>query len=189
MDSLEIRYAREQDISDIIKISNRELGENYFSEVTEKLTGTTEILLRIAATERDQVVAFCYSRFMKLPALKKELNLKKIPVSLPPKHPVGLMKTIAVQNEYKNMGIGTRLITDTINIMQEQKITSFFLLAWKSRKSINVLGIMKYFRFSIILTIPGYWYNESLEKGYSCPVCGSPPCCCEAALFYKNTRG
>jgi hypothetical protein len=37
--------------------------------------------------------------------------------------------------------------------------------------------------FKNIKMLPNYWLNDSIEKGYCCKICGTPPCHCSAEVF------
>lgn len=38
--------------------------------------------------------------------------------------------------------------------------------------------------FNFVLEIPDYWYEDSVQKGFSCPQCGNP-CHCACVIFEK----
>jgi len=58
--------------------------------------------------------------------------------------------------------------------------------AWKQKESgvINVDGILKQSGLQAHKTIENFWASDSMEKNYTCPSCGSPPCRCSVVLYF-----
>lgn len=75
------------------------------------------------------------------------------------------------------------LVKDSIDEFKRREIKTVCSIAWKSKYRTNIGGILKRLGFEQILEIQNYWKEDSIEKGYSCPVCGGPPCKCSAVIY------
>lgn len=69
---------------------------------------------------------------------------------------------------------------------QEYKVNVISCVAWKHGVQENIGGIMKYFEFNSSIEIKDYWKKESEEENFTCPICGTPPCLCQAKIYFKG---
>jgi len=99
------------------------------------------------------------------------------------KSPIGVIKTVGVNPEYKNQGIGTLLTSKGIEILQKEA-TTIISMCWDQKDETPFARVLEKCNMHLIKTIPAYWEEDSLAKKYSCKICGEPPCLC-AALIYE----
>ncbi len=99
------------------------------------------------------------------------------------KSPIGVIKTVGVNAECKNQGIGTLLTQKGIEILQKEAKT-IISMCWDQKEDTPFARVLEKCDMSLIKTIPAYWEEDSLVKKYSCKICGEPPCLC-AALIYE----
>jgi len=97
---------------------------------------------------------------------------------------IGVIKTIAIDDEYQGLGIGTELCYVAIQDLIMDNVDIIICIAWKTNKGINISGILKKFEFNEAFTVNNYWYEDSIRENFFCPICGEPPCTCEAVVFY-----
>jgi ribosomal protein S18 acetylase RimI-like enzyme len=99
------------------------------------------------------------------------------------KSPIGVIKTVGVNPEYKNEGIGTLLTQKGIDILQKHA-KSIISMCWDQKDDTPFARVLEKCNMHLIKTIPAYWEEDSLVKKYDCKICGEPPCLC-AALIYE----
>lgn len=97
---------------------------------------------------------------------------------------IGVIKTIAVAQEYQGVGIGTELFYIAIQDLTFSDVDLIIAIAWKSKTGINIERILQKFNFIRAFSVPNFWEKDSIEEGFYCPVCGEPPCSCEAVVYY-----
>lgn len=102
-----------------------------------------------------------------------------------PAYTTGLIKSVAVKQEYRQKGIGAELIKEAIERLKDMSCELILAVAWASGKPGSSPKILEKLSFKNILGVEEYWKEDSLKEGYSCPNCGKPPCRCKA-LFYLH---
>ncbi len=183
---LSIRPFTKADFADIISIANNSLGNNYIilAELHSYLTINNKIGL--VATVNNQIAGFALAQIGDLDELMKliltEHNWFKKQFSN--YHTIGILKTIAVDPTFLNLGIGTALTKYRINILNK-KCDTILAISWEHKQNAANTKILEKCGLSLKLKIENYWQKDSLQKGYNCQTCGPPPCKC-AALIYTN---
>ncbi len=98
--------------------------------------------------------------------LEKCFKQKNIPRMLSHTDQLGVLKSIAVDQNYQGNGIGTILSKDAINSFKERGVTTIFTIAWKSEKGVNLGGILKLLEFDYLYECLDYWKDESIEDSF-----------------------
>lgn len=168
-------------ISKITKIADEELGKSYLDINSFKFGKSC--FLRVAKQKNETVLGFCISSITSKLIMELQLGLKL--TSKNSTSTIGLIKTLAVNKEYQNIGIGFNLVADAITNFKKQQIKTIICLAWKSKNGVNIAGIMQQHQFKILKEIPNYWEKESIKHKFNCPECGYP-CNCSALIYLKN---
>ncbi len=191
LESYRIIDMTNQHFSDIFRIADKQLGQDY---VTPALLHTciaqeNGYIGRTAIDKKThQVLGFCISFTLDRQALPDLLNSDDdaIPYPLNQANDLGVIKTIAINKHFKGYGIGTSLIEDALNAFHERHRHTVFTIAWKSKLGINLHGVLMKTGFKRLFEIPNYWYQSSIENGCHCSVCGKPPCVCSAVIYTKT---
>ena len=83
---------------------------------------------------------------------------------------------------YQGMGIGKELVNRS-----EKKVEKFHLphvsIIWNYEGN-KIIPLFEKTGYKKIANFPEFWKNDSLEKKYSCNICGLP-CKCEALIMVK----
>lgn len=190
-ENIEIVDIEEKFIPHIINISDNQIGNSYITKdlLNSCILNKDNYIGKVAIdTLQQKVSAFCISYTINNEDLNAifTLNKDKIPRVLQYSNSLGFIKSIAVHEKYKGYGVGTKLIQNSIDEFCKRGRTTIFTIAWKSKESINLKGVLENLDFHNVLEIPNYWKKDSLEKQYKCPVCGIPPCECSAVIYIKT---
>lgn len=134
-----------------------------------------------------QVVGFSVGAIFDQEELNSYLNISRedLPLALQSADRVGVLRTIAVDEQFEGRGIGTKLAEKRIQRIQQKGVTAFCAVGWEEDGNVNISGLMDYFGFEEELRIENYWKDESIENDYHCANCGEPPCTCSAVIFTK----
>ncbi len=156
-----IREYKKSDTADILEFTDVNLGNAYI-----KVSDLQDFLILVAEDlETEKCVGVC------LFYIDAETNR-------------GVVKTVVVASEFSGKGIGTKLISSAVENLQSRGIEKFISPLWKSGDRINSDIIFRRNGFVPVKEIPDYWYEDSLLRNYSCPVCGSA-CHCSCVIYEK----
>lgn len=187
---LEITDLRTEHIPDALSISKKELGIDYLSEsdFLECLKPDNGYFCKVAVSN-DRVHGFVINHvfgpeeadeYLKLPISKERdeiLSVKR----------TGILDSASVNEDFKGMGIGSRLIEASYNDMLINDVDVICAMAWKSvNGTTNIKGILERIGLRETISIPGYW-NLMVEspEGHHCPYCKEPPCKCFGVFYVK----
>jgi len=156
---VEIRNLRSADVVGVIAIANVLLGENYITE-----TDLSEGKVFVAEDgELGRIVGFCI-------------------VLVGAKDGKSYVRTVAVAQEFSGRGIGTALVAKAVDYLEGLGVKSIFSPLWKHDGVVNSDVIFRRNGFVPVREIPDYWLKDSIEKGYSCPMCGKV-CHCVCVMY------
>ncbi len=181
-----IRQAKVSDFPAITRIADYQLGKNYITEkfLREILSEDDSTFCLVAYNSKTSKVAgFCICKQVPYSELKAMANGKEIN-ELRFENNIGIIKTVAVDERTKNLGLGSMLIGEGLITMEKQGITCFATPAWKHAGIINLNSILEKCGFERSIEFPNYWYGSSIKEGFSCPHCGNP-CHCSCVFYIK----
>ena len=178
-------------IPQILDISDEQLGKDYLSnELLENIIDNdTNVICKLAFSQiGNKVIGFCLAFVVEPQDIASIIKVpeRQISRALRDSEKIGVIKTIAVDNKYKGYGVGRKLAEDCYNELLRKKVQSLCSVAWKGKEKVNINGILTNLGFERYIEIPDYWSEDSLQKGYSCPNCGQPPCHCSAVIYTRS---
>ena len=179
-----IRNFNENDFESIIQIANSRFGNDYIQKQELAHYLKEENKIGVVALINNEIVGFALAQTCDLKTLldivlcKQEwFNEHFIKVET-----IGLLKTIAVDSNYTNQGIGKALTEYRIKELHKQA-KSLLAISWRNKNNSANVHILEKIGFTLKLEIENYWGKDSITKGYDCIVCGKPPCNCEALIY------
>lgn len=99
---------------------------------------------------------------------------------------VGVVKTIVVEPSSRRMGIGGMLV-DALGRTVSRRGTRLVVSdVWRHDGIENSGPLLASHGFSSIGIIDGYWADDSIRRGYVCPVCETIPCTCQADIYVRR---
>ena len=180
-----IQLIQENHYADYVKLIGSQLGEGYFTTADfAQLTANPNALCFEAIDTDNNVLGVITS--MILPYSEAIDLLKISPENLPAyaktATEIGIFKTIAISKNAQGQGIGSRLTKHLLEQLQ-QRVSVVACVAWKYGETENIKGVMNAFEFKCYQEIPDYWVEDT---DFICPACGSPPCHCQANIYFKQ---
>lgn len=91
-----------------------------------------------------------------------------------------------VDELHQKKGIGNSVTKELINCFIKKDVHVISCVAWRHDEVENIGGIMRQLGFKKNILIKKYWEKESLEEQFDCPICGKPPCLCDANIYFKS---
>ncbi|MCB0430937.1 MAG: GNAT family N-acetyltransferase [Flavobacteriales bacterium] len=179
-----ITDASDTDVNDIVSIADQQLGQGY---LTPELTLTflqPPNRCRIIYNQDKQTIAFCIILLLKASEISTRLGLTTHPL-LPAEGMVGVIKTIAVAGPHQGKGIGRVLVQDAVQFLAGMRVKVFLCPTWKHNETVGLGNILEQSGFHTLEVIHRYWEKDSLERKYTCPACGAPPCTCTAVIYAR----
>ncbi len=155
---IKLRNLQPADTDEVLAIADVQLGESYL--VVEDLSACNVIVAVDVVLQK--CVGFCLSY------MGQEGD--------------AYVRTVAVSTDYSGQGIGTALIAKSVDYLKSIGAKKIMSPLWKHDGIVNSDVVFRRNGFRPVREIPDYWYADSLEKGYSCPVCGKG-CHCTCVMY------
>jgi ribosomal protein S18 acetylase RimI-like enzyme len=100
-------------------------------------------------------------------------------------HRVGSMETASVTESLQGQGIGQELARHRIRWLSEAGCTAMIGVSWESGLANTSDRVFRKLGFERLSQVKGFYADDSVRRGFICPVCGLPPCRCSASLYVK----
>lgn len=187
--NVEIRDLRQSEIPEVMRISDEQLGDDYFEDRLrpEDLEDPRQIY-RVAEMRSDHICGFCFSRLIGGEQKNGYIEDMHLPSEMKEETDVAILQTAAVEGKYQNRGVGVELAADTMEQIQNWDTNLVLSEGWrdKRKEQANISPIMHFLDFDVVAEIENRWEEDSYNKEFSCPSCGEPPCTCDAVMFAKE---
>lgn len=184
---IKIEKGRPEHLSKVLLLLSHQLGEGYM-EPSDITFGPEEVLY--VATYQGEVVGFALSKLLEKDKFKEQLlgHKYRIPADIKVADQLGklaLIDSVAIDPAYQKQGIGSKLIEKTLEALQALDMEVVISFGWKEDGNVNIAPTFNYFQFKTRHEFEKFWYQDSIEKDYTCPHCGHP-CECDAVLFSRT---
>jgi ribosomal protein S18 acetylase RimI-like enzyme len=183
--SYTIREILSEDKEAILDIWEERLAHGYprEKELNEALDVDSDTVCLVAVESNTRtVVGFAIGLVLSVEAFNKKLGSDSLPWD---SGEIVLLDTNCVCESYVNYGIGTNLMQKRLDEFSSLGFTRFVSFCWLRSEGQDSSGILEKNGFSVIEEFPNYWYESSIEDGFTCPDCGNP-CFCDAQLYVKD---
>jgi GNAT superfamily N-acetyltransferase len=101
------------------------------------------------------------------------------------RHRVGSMETASVIESRQGRGLGQQLARPRIEWLAARGCTAAIGVSWRSGLAHTSDRVFERVGFTRAADAPAFYVDDSLARGYVCPVCGQPPCRCAATFYVK----
>lgn len=180
---MDIAIAQPDDKVDILHLADRQLGAGYLDpqllcELLDSSGGFT-----LVAKRETRVVGFAMCLILDADEARR-MTRTEVP-NLGHADCIGIVKTVAVSPDSAGMGIGTDLVRACLDRFRAVGVRAAMSIAWKKGNVVNIRGVLTTCGFREFATVEDFWAEESLEEGFDCPACATPPCRCSAVMFAR----
>lgn len=166
------------DIEEALKLADFGLGKGYLigSDFTDP-----RAISRVAL-DGGVVTGFALSQIIDTKALlAKYPKLKSCVSDL--ESQLGIFRSVVVAEGRRDKGIASALMKESLHELSKKGVSVILMLGWKHGGEVPIGKLATKFKFKQVARIPGLWTESSIEEGFTCPVCGPPPCKCEAIVY------
>ena len=115
----------------------------------------------------------------------KEILFCEIPKPILELEKIGYRKMTAVSPEFQRIGVAKRLFESGNNWMKEHGAEVILSAVWIKKGKTTFGQMLVKQGFEPLVFAKNYWKNDSLKRKFICPVCGEPPCECDAMVYAK----
>ncbi|MDR2931050.1 MAG: GNAT family N-acetyltransferase [Propionibacteriaceae bacterium] len=180
--SLVVRDRVAEDRLALLRIADEELGQGYFDDETASdADHVDDHFIKVAEID-GKLAGFAYCMIQDWPSAEHVIRASA-PRHLRHATVIGVLKTVAVKHDQQSRGIGTALCLACLDEFRRRGVQAVYSVAWRNGDTINIGGILERANFTPFATVEDYWAEDSLQQGYDCPTCGSPPCHCAAVMY------
>ena len=172
--------------ADYVALIGAQLGEGYLTENHfVELASDPQAVCFEAQNANGDVLGVITAKILEKQAA---FELLKITAAQAPEYAqrsekIGIFKTIAISENAKGQGIGTKLVQALMDAFQQAHLQAAACVAWQYGETENIKGIMHRFGFERVAEIPDYWIDD--PEPFICPACGKPPCRCQANIYFR----
>ncbi len=186
MKKILVKPMKHADLLAVLQIADDAFGKSYIEKETLL---NPKIFTQVATTDSGGIVGFSCGMVQDSELLNNTLG--SLPQSIRQQvagcHKIGITKSLAIRNDMKNSGVGALLFSHRMETFKAKGVEAILMPGWqKPDGTTSINNIAHRFGFQQLGVVNNYYYEESLRRGYYCPVCGAPPCQCSAVMYWKK---
>lgn len=184
--TVSIEKITKRQIPAVLSIADKQLGAAFIN--IEGLLSDENISAFASISEK--IIGFCTGKQIPLQKLYEDIpQLKSMKLrQLEAVENLGMVASVATDPSYSGRGIGTALVEYCIHQLEARGLNVLVMTGWKSNEGIHIGSIADKHGFEKLLEVADFWKEDSLNKGYSCPSCGEPPCHCSAVVYIRHSQ-
>lgn len=162
-----------KDIDAIMATLSECLGKGY---IDANELGHDDGAVLVCKNKRGELCGVAIARFSLPKELEKLVGIRGS----------GFLKSVAVNESYRNRGIGMLLATACVEWFESNGIKTVDSLAWVRGGKCQSEHMLERCGFKRNMIVENFWLADSMERNYYCPECGQP-CVCPAVLFTRTS--
>lgn len=172
------------DISEVIGISDELFGKGYMSKSDFLKYIDTRENLSLVARLNGKIVGFQLMQIVHEEGFFELAlgNSEWFEGESSRLFPVGVLKSVAVSVDSMRKGVATALTIKSLEVLKE-KSKGIISVLWDQNGKMPVAKILERCGMRKVHKIEGFWSQDSRINGYSCRICGAPPCKCDAHIY------
>lgn len=98
---------------------------------------------------------------------------------------VGYLETICVAEQARGKGVGKALVRELELWLIERRVSWAAAHCWMNGSMGNSARLLSSCGWREVAYMPNHFLKATLQSGISCPICGDPPCLCDAKAMVK----
>jgi GNAT superfamily N-acetyltransferase len=177
---------------DVLFVVDRIFGENYMClEDIEEYMVNPNHFGDILLTEGDRIIGLALYRFLDDDSREEVIVYNNIFKTYGHsechvyRHGTITFDTLLVIPEFQGNGFGKAMVQNMFdNVNRIPSAKNMVSISWINDRPVNSDKIFLEFGFKEICVIPEFWLADSIDKEYSCPICGNPCHCAAKFLFH-----
>jgi GNAT superfamily N-acetyltransferase len=176
------------DLDEVLGLFNRELGDPLYSMASLRAVLDDPTATLVVTRLDGQIAGAALGRLLVPGDLDYYLRFGD-PVERAFKAgTVGSLEALAVAPAARHRGRGRALVGAVAAWLFGAGSASIVVVGWDSGRADSSLPLLRAMGYAESTRVDRFYEEESLEAGWSCPVCGVP-CTCGAILFLRGWAG
>jgi len=180
--AIRIKNITADDFDEIIFLCDSAFGKNYIVKDYLEQFVFAENGFGFVAFYKNELAGFVLNNVFSNNYIPENKLLIKISFLISTQE-FGVLKTMAIKEQYQQKGIGNALIDYSLKTFGE-KTKRIVSIIWDHPGN-YLTKLLEKKHFKYIETIPDFWKEESTNRKFECKLCGSPPCLCTAQIWLK----
>lgn len=171
----------------ILILSDTSFGINYLtpSELGDYHSNLNSKVIIIESN--DKLRGFSLLQMVSSVELSKRV-FTEIPKELLNFQKIGYRKMTAVSPEFQGMGVAKKLFVMGNNWLKEHGAEVILSAVWIKDGTSTFGELLEKEGFERLVFVKEYWKKDSLTRKFICPICGEPPCACDAMVYMKELK-
>ena len=171
----------------ILTLSDTSFGINYLtpSELGRYHSNLNSKVIIIESN--DKLQGFSLLQMVSSVELSK-LLFTEIPKELLKSQKIGYRKMTAVSPEFQGMGVAKKLFELGNNWLKEHGAEVILSAVWIKDGTSTFGDLLEKQGFERLVFVKEYWKKDSINRNFVCPICGDPPCVCDAMVYMKKLK-
>lgn len=181
---MDVRLMQNKEVGQIKELASESFGNNYIT--------TNDILSYLNSTHKFAFCLFNKKEFIGFLFLRTYSNNLIQNYFLTQKDwfknyfdstkIIAVVTQIALIKKYRQQKLSSILLHSSIEFIKP-KCDTIVSVCWIKKETNNMKFLLLNNGFKNIKTLQNYWLQDSIDKGYYCETCGTPPCQCNAEVF------
>lgn len=180
-------------IDQIVALLNYSLGEQYtnFDTLNSQSDRNDSKLLFLRSNTTEEVIAAAVVQvydtlddFLENAPQDQRGNVERLIQDSYTSGKIGLLKTMAVDPDFRGKGFGRKLTRMALDQFQAWRVANVYAFGWMDHDGCHIQNTLESSGFEVVSHLTDFYHQESLDHKFNCPSCGDT-CACSIKLFER----
>lgn len=173
-------------VSEALEIYNLSLGDGYFTRsLLLEYVQNPQSSVALGAIVQNRLVGVITGGFLSNEQTQDYRSDLSEVGDILTDHKIGLIKSVAIGENFRQQGIGTNLTLRTLERFRQLGCTASLAESWDYDRPYSSRKMFESLQFTKLLRVSDRWTQDSIDRKYECPFDGNP-CHCAAIFFFKE---
>ena len=187
-DGLRIEKLSDPYITAVLEIADNAFGNRYIEATTLQKKGNETFVAVLNHT----VIGFCIIEFLQPKTLDQLCNQPEFKTSAlshgDQSGRIGVIKTIAVDQQHRNVGTGAKLFISAEKYLFSKGATAIVVPVWAWAEKENLQNIAKINGYRFVFEDAHYWQVDCDGGKFQCVARTNNTCVCKCLFYLKTLR-
>ncbi|MFK7797149.1 MAG: hypothetical protein AB8E82_06820 [Aureispira sp.] len=172
-------------IDAVLALSDEQMGKGFLSKQTIRQYIRQANYFGQVVVENGRVLGFSLMEIVERAQLAKRLKSAEqwFLAYFAAYERLGYRSLTAVASHAQGQGIGSHLVQEGLKMLAK-KVPVVVCEAWQSNQpSAGRSNVFLDNGYKALKVCSNFWKEESVQKKYTCSICGTPPCQCTAVIY------
>ena len=173
----------QEHLVEVLALSEEQMGKGFLSQETLLQYINQPNHFGQVVVEEGRVLGFSLMEIVDRVALSKRMKIAEqwFLAYFAAYEQLGYRSLTAVATRVQGQGIGSLLVREGLKLLAKH-VSVVVCDAWQSVHP-SAGHVLLNNGYQALRAFPNFWKEESLQEGYDCAHCGTPPCQCAATIY------